>query len=98
MLEFIKMFGMGILYTILSPVILLVFLIFVAYSIVNYFVCEVIYLSGFFMGKRFEEQTKLDKALAKRRKEKKELLNAQYSEISNNEVEELNGQGGDFNV
>ena len=57
MLEFIKMFGMGIVYTILSPFILAFFLLFVVYSLFNYLVCEFIYLGGFFLGKRFDDTT-----------------------------------------
>lgn len=85
MLEFIKMFGMGILYTILSPVILAVFLLFVAYSLVNYLVCEAIYLAGFFLGKKFDEKTSLDKTLAKMKEEKEK-------EVS------VDSMGGDLNA
>ena len=63
MLEFIKMFGLGVLYTVLSPVFLLVFLLFVVYSLFNYLVFEVINVIGFFAGKRFTEETDLDKKL-----------------------------------
>ena len=69
MLEFIKMFGMGILYTILSPLILAFFLLFVVYSFINYLVCEGINLGGFFLGKRFEAKTKLEKDLARAKEE-----------------------------
>ncbi|MBR3891299.1 MAG: hypothetical protein IKJ30_04420 [Bacilli bacterium] len=65
MLEFIKMFGLGVLYTVLSPVFLLVFLLFVVYSLFNYLVFEVINVIGFFAGKRFTEETDLDKKLKK---------------------------------
>lgn len=67
MLEFIKMFGLGILYTILSPIILAVFLLFVVYSLFNYLVFEVINFVGFFAGKRFSAETALDKKLKKMR-------------------------------
>ena len=72
MLEFIKMFGMGIVYTILSPVILVIFLLFVLYSLFNYLVCEFIYLGGFFLGKKFDDTTELEKKLIKLKKEKEE--------------------------
>ena len=65
------MFGMGILYTILSPIILLVFLLFVIYSFINYLVCEVINLSGFFFGKRFVAETELEKSLIRAKEEVK---------------------------
>ena len=72
MLEFIKMFGLGILYTILSPFILLFFLCFVVYSFFNYLVFEVINLGGFFFGRKFSVETSLEKELARRKKEKLE--------------------------
>ena len=72
MLEFIKMFGLGILYTILSPLILAFFLLFVVYSVFNYLVYEVIYLGGFFLGKRFTVETPLEKKLVEMRKATKE--------------------------
>ena len=94
MLEFIKMFGMGILYTILSPLILLFFLVFVVYSVFNYLVCEVIYLGGFFMGRKFEEETKLDRELKKIKKERE----AQKEMMRNEALNVNNDIGGDFNV
>jgi hypothetical protein len=83
------MFGMGILYTILSPVILALFLAFLIYSFVNYLVCEGIYLGGFFLGKKFVAETELDKKFAKIKEEKK-----QASAHEENVVAE----GGDLNV
>ena len=70
MLEFIKMFVMGIVYTVLSPVILAVFAVFLVYALINYLVCESIYLGGFFLGKRFVAETELDKKYAKMKEEK----------------------------
>lgn len=72
MLEFIKMFGLGIIYTVLSPLILAFFLLFVIYSLFNYLVCECINLGGFFLGKRFTEETELDKQYKKMKKAKEE--------------------------
>lgn len=72
MLEFIKMFLLGIFYTLISPLILLFFLLFVVYSLGNYLVCEVINLSGFFLGKRFVAETDLEKTMARARKKKRE--------------------------
>ena len=97
MLEFIKMFGLGIFYTILSPIILLFFLLCVVYTIGNYLVCEVIYLSGFFMGKRFSEHTALDKKLEKMKKEKLMEINASKGNETSNEVI-VNGEDGDFHA
>lgn len=90
MLEFIKMFGMGILYTILSPVILVIFVVFLVYSLFNYLACEAINFSGFFLGKKFSAETELDKKCKKLKMEKQEALLAK-------EVEEQD-QGGDLYV
>jgi len=99
MLEFIKMFGLGILYTILSPIILLFFLLFVLYTVGNYLICEVIYLCGFFMGKRFSELTALDKKLEKIKKEKMAEVNASNTlQKPNAETVIENSEGGDFHA
>ena len=97
MLEFIKMFGLGIVYTILSPVILLFFLLFLVYTVGNYLVCEVIYLGGFFMGKRFSEHTALDRQLEKMKKEKSMSNN---NAIETPAVESVvnNNEDGGFNA
>ena len=79
MLEFIKMFGLGILYTVLSPVILAIFLLFILYAFFNYLVFEVINIVGFFAGKRLSEETELDKKLKKIRAEK---ANAQGGDLN----------------
>ena len=70
MLEFLKMFGMGVLYTILSPIILCFFLLFVVYALINYIVCEVIYFGGFFFGKNFSDVTPLEKEYERMKREK----------------------------
>ena len=92
MLEFIKMFGMGIFYTIMSPIILVFFALFLIYSLFNYLVCEVINLSGFFLGRRFTAQTSLDKECNRLKKEKD-------SSVETEEVlEEATSEDGDFNA
>ena len=86
-LDFIKMFGLGILYTILSPFVVLGFALFLVYSLFNYLVCEAIGLSGFFFGKKFSAETELDKQCKKLKKERaQERLAAEEA-----------GQGGDLN-
>jgi len=82
MLEFIKMFGLGILYTILSPVFLLVFVLFVLFALGNYFVLEVMNLVGFFAGKRFSVETELDKKLKQMRAEKKETAHTEGGDLN----------------
>ena len=63
MLEFIKMFGLGILYTILFPFIVLIFAIYLVYVFVNYLVVESLTLFGFFFGYTFTTETELEKKL-----------------------------------
>jgi len=63
MLEFIKMFGLGILYTILFPFIVAIFALFLVYGLFNYFVLECINLFGFFLGYTFTVETELDRKL-----------------------------------
>ena len=63
MLEFIKMFGLGILYTILFPLIVLVFALYLVYVFGNYLVMEALSIFGFFFGYTFSEETKLEQQL-----------------------------------
>ena len=91
MLEFIKMFGIGVLYTLLSPFIAAVFALFLVYALVNYFVCEIINLSGYFMGKKFTAETKLEKDFEKKKK-------LSEDESSGIETDESIVEDGDFNV
>ena len=95
MLEFIKMFGMGILYTILSPFILAFYLLFVVYSFFNYLVCESIYLGGFFLGRKFDDTTELERKLIKVKKEK-EALKQKELELNNQVV--ITHEDGDLNA
>lgn len=98
MLEFIKMFGMGILYTILSPVILAFFLLFVVYSVLNYLVCEVIYLGGFFLGRRFDDKTELEKRYLKLKKEREEnIVSHTETSVSYDNVS-VNSEDGDYHA
>ena len=91
MLEFIKMFGLGIMYTILSPVLLVLFALFVVYSFFNYLVCEAINLGGFFLGKKFDEKTELDRRYLKMKKEKEDA-NVIKEKVTSEEVQEEGGE------
>ena len=64
MLEFIKMFGLGIVYTIFFPVIIAIFALYIVYVFFNYLVLEAINLFGFFFGYNFTVETELEKKLA----------------------------------
>ena len=63
MLEFIKMFGLGILYTLLFPFIVVIFSLYIVYVFGNYLVLEFINFFGFFFGYSFSEETELEKKL-----------------------------------
>lgn len=109
MLEFIKMFGLGIIYTLLSPLFAAILLLVIIYSTINYLVLEIINLSGFFFGRRVVAETDLDKQLksvkeeVKARKEALRVADAQRI----NQVQEFNqvhdfaineDKDGDFHV
>ena len=64
MLEFIKMFGLGILYTLLFPFMVVIFLLYVAYVFINYLVLEITNFFGFFFGYTFTVETELESKLA----------------------------------
>lgn len=64
MLEFIKMFGLGILYTLLFPFIIVIFALYIVYVFFNYLVLECVNFFGFFFGYSFTIETELDKKLA----------------------------------
>ena len=64
MLEFIKMFGLGVLYTLLFPFITIIFALYIVYVFFNYLVLECVNLFGFFFGYTFTVETELDKKLA----------------------------------
>ena len=70
MLEFIKMFGLGIIYTLVFPVLVVIFSGFVVFTFINYLVKEVVNFFGFFMGYSFTVETELEQQLEKMREEK----------------------------
>ena len=84
MLEFIKMFGLGILYTILFPFIVVIFGLYLVYVFLNYLVLETMNIVGFFVGYSFTVETSL---------EKKMLEMKQPSENEKNDFQEI----GDLN-
>ena len=60
MLEFIKMFGLGVLYTILLPFIVAFFALSLVFVFSNYLVLEAKTLFGFFFGYTFTTETELE--------------------------------------
>ena len=94
MLEFIKMFGLGILYTLLFPFILVFFALSVVYVIINYLVAEIVNFFGFFFGHTFTVETKLEKQLKEMKEEK---VNSSEIVIGNDSVEDIFAQNSDSN-
>ena len=69
MLEFIKMFILGMLYTILFPLLVVVFACYLAYVFINYIVMESVNIFGFFFGYTFSEETDLERKLREMKEE-----------------------------
>lgn len=88
MLEFIKMFGLGILYTILFPFIVVFFVLVLVGVLINYLVLEVINLSGFFFGNTFTVETKLDKKLRQMKEEAKKALEKDNEDLVSDVINE----------
>jgi len=80
MLEFIKMFGMGILYTILFPFIVAIFAGYLVYVFGNYLVMESINIFGYFFGYTFSDETDLERKL-REMKEGPELEKEESEEV-----------------
>ena len=97
MLEFIKMFGLGILYTILFPFIVLFFGVYLVYVFVNYLVIESLTLFGFFFGYTFTTETKLERKLRemKESNDKKEENHGVSYEYDPSLNEVSDGEGSD---
>lgn len=72
MLEFIKMFGLGVLYTILFPFLVIIFAAFLVYVFADYLFLEVKTLVGFFFGYTFTTETELELKLKEMKEEKEE--------------------------
>jgi len=51
-MQFLKMFGLGILYALLFPFFLIILVLFAVYGIINFFIELVIMLINFFSGKK----------------------------------------------
>ena len=61
MFEFLKTFGQGILYVILSPFLLLAALVFMVYSVFTFFLMFVKRIIMFFSGEDMKEEMRIDK-------------------------------------
>ena len=95
MLEFIKMFGLGILYTILFPFIVLIFGAYLVYACVNYVVLEFMAIIGFFFGYTFTAETELERKLNEMKEHsEKETHNVSY-EYDPSSGELNSGEGSD---
>lgn len=79
MLEFIKMFGLGMLYTLLFPLIVLFFGLSLVYVFINYLVNESMHIFGFFFGYTFTVETELEKKLKEMKEENKKVQEVSYA-------------------
>lgn len=98
MLEFIKMFGLGIVYTILFPVLVVIFAVYLVYVLCNYLVIEIYNCVSYFFGYTFTTETKLEKELTKI-KEEKDNNPAKEDFMETNDAGEnaiSNNEGSDF--
>ena len=100
MLEFIKMFGLGVVYTIIFPFIVIIFLVNLVYSFINYLIMECIAIFGFFFGYTFSTETPLEKKLEEMKNEnikksEQEIIYEYNEEISTSEKNEGVERGSD---
>ena len=90
MLEFIKMFGLWILYTIAFPVVVVVFAVYLVYAFCNYLVMESITLFGFFFGYTFSTETDVERVLREKKEaeseEKTSKVIYEYNDSDEDEV------------
>lgn len=87
MLEFIKMFGLGILYTILFPFMVIFFALSLVFVLGNYLFLEVKTCVGFFFGYTFTTDTQLEKKLKEIKREKKAAAESEeVVEITQDEI------------
>ena len=89
MLEFIKMFGLGVLYTIAFPVVVVVFAIYLVYAFFNYLVMESITLFGFFFGYTFSTETETERVLREKKEEVEEKNTKVVYEYNVSDEEEV---------
>ena len=86
MLEFIKMFGLGILYTILFPFIVVIFAAFLVYVFCDYLFLEIKTLVGFFFGYTFTTDTELELKLKEMKESAKLQAEKEAAEKASEEV------------
>lgn len=54
--EFFKTFGQGILYVLISPILLVIFALYLVYAIIVYFVMEIASIIYFFSGRNISDE------------------------------------------
>lgn len=69
MVEFLRLFGQGIFFTLISPFLALVLLLGVTYNFLNYIVFEIKNFSSFFVGKPLDAPNALEAQLEERKAE-----------------------------
>ena len=84
----------GILYTILFPFIVLIFIMYLVYVFFNYLVVESLTLFGFFFGYTFSTETELEKKL-KEMKDEEEHVKEEVHNVSYEYDPSFDNEGGE---
>lgn len=69
MVEFLRLFGQGIFFTLISPFLALILLLGVTYNFLNYIIFEIKNFSSFFVGKPLDTPNALEAQLEERKAE-----------------------------
>lgn len=69
MVEFLRLFGQGVFFTLISPFLALVLLLGVVYNFLNYIIFEIKNFSSFFVGKPLDTPNQLELELEERKAE-----------------------------
>ena len=69
MVEFLRLFGQGVFFTIISPILAAIWLLGVAYNLINYIIFEIKNISSFFVGRPLNAPNDFEIALEERKAE-----------------------------
>ncbi len=69
MVEFLRLFGQGVFFTLISPILALIWLLGVVYTLLNYIIYEIKNFSSFFVGKPLNTPNKLEIELEEKKAE-----------------------------
>ena len=69
MVEFLRLFGQGVFFTIISPILAAIWLLGVVYNLLNYIIFEIKNISSLFVGKPLDAPNDLEIELEARKAE-----------------------------